>query len=116
MEDNFNPVVELQPEEIASIAAILAHPGFKAYMKIWKGVVDNFVVKFLNVDYADDNKILKYHMVAKLAAQMFTDVTNRVNEEVDQFISSRPSDIPVDVTANLLDMGEIATSEEEPLF
>ena len=113
----FDPEIELQPEEIGSIAAIMNHPGFKAYMKVWKGVVDQFVVEFLNVDYDDTQKILKYHMVAKLSAQMFASVTNRVNEEIYQYLGSRPDEKPLDVTANL-DMGELLNPEdvEETLF
>lgn len=118
MEDKFEPVVELQEEEVASIAAIMSHPGFIAYNKVWRSAVDNFVVQLLNVPLENEAKILKLHMASKLIAQLFTTVVNNVNEKVHIYVNSRPSDKPLDVTANL-DLGGIDYNDnigEEPLF
>jgi hypothetical protein len=116
MEGTFEPEVELQEEEVASLAAILSHPGFKVYMKIWKSAVDGFAVPLINADLADEKKIIKLQMAAKVAAQLFTSVTNQVNEAVMMFTSTRTSDTPIDVAQNL-DMGGLTTlTEEEPLF
>jgi hypothetical protein len=110
MESEFNPVVILQPEEIASIAAIMGHPGFKAYNKVWRSAVDAFVIPLINTPLEEEDRILKLHMAAKVVSQLFTSVVEQVNEQVDQFISSRPSDKPVDVTSSL-DMGGLTAGD-----
>lgn len=117
MDREFDPVVELQPEEVAQLAAIINHPGFKVYNKVWKGAVDGFVIPLLNTPLEDEARILKLHMAAQIVAKLFATVVERVNEEVDQHIASRPSERPLDVTENL-DMGGVTTLEqgEEPLF
>ena len=84
MED-FEPIVELQEEEIASLAAIIQHPGFKVYMKIWKGVVQQFALPLINAESHEKEKILSLQLSAKVAAQLFTGVTSQVNEAVMMF-------------------------------
>lgn len=105
MED-FAPELELEQGEVASLAAIMSHPGYKVIHKIFRSTVDRFTVAILNADSADDKQVLSRVRSAKVAAQIYTAFTNRANQEVADFMHQpRANDKPVDVTENL-DFGE----------
>ena len=119
MEDftSFNPEVAVTPDEAASLAAVMAHPGFKVVQKISRACVDSLVGEWLNQEKPDD--VVRLHGYAKVAAMLYTMQLNRMNFIRETFIHSQPSDKPIDVAA-ALDIGEYTREGEEmveePLF
>lgn len=108
----FEPVIELSPDEAGMLAAIMSHPGFKVIQKICKSTVDQFAVAMLNADEADEKRILSLHRSAKVAAQLYTMQLNRMKNAVNDYIQSQPSDKPIDV-AEALDIGAYTRVGEE---
>ncbi len=115
--EDYIPELELNDEDITALAGIIGHPGFAAYQKVWKHVVSVFALRAVNTDQADPDTVLARHNAARVAAQLYQIVTDRVNGEIGDFISSRPSDIPIEAAPNL-DLGDIYiedyTDGEEP--
>lgn len=117
MEDfsDFNPEIEISPSEAGELAAVMAHPGFKVIQKISRCCVDMFVKDWINQD--TEEKILKAHKYAKVAAMLYTMQLNNMTMVVDTYVHSKPSSKPIDV-AEALDIGEYShegdQTEEEP--
>jgi hypothetical protein len=115
----FNPDIELDRGEVSALAAIVSQPGFAVLNKIGKACVDQFVVTWINQDKPDD--VVRAHHRAKVAAQVYTALMQRIQYEVDMYIQSQPNDKPIEAGIGV-DLGEhtdpetfIAYGEEEPL-
>lgn len=114
MEKDFNPEVELDRTEQSALASIVAQPGFAVIQKIGRACVDQFVVSWIN--QTEDKDVLRAHMHAKVAAQLYTALINNIKFHVDTYIHSQPQEKPIDVAASL-DIGEYTQPgemEEEP--
>lgn len=73
--------------------------------------VDKFVVQLINADPSNQQEVISSHLLAKAAAQFYQAVTDRVNEEITQYMAApRKTDKPIDVTDGLLDLGDIASA------
>ena len=110
--EDFMPELELTDDDISSMAGIVTHPGFSAYQRVWKHVVSTFAVKTINTEQSDKDLVLARHNASRVAAQLYQSVTNRVNQEINDFVQSRPSDKPIS-PISYLDMGE-SVEDEEP--
>jgi hypothetical protein len=110
-EFKFNPEIAISPTEAASLAAIMAHPGFRVWQKISRSCVDQFAVDLLNAPFTDAKEILALHRVGKVAAQLYTYQLNRMKNVVDDYINSQPQDKPVESAENL-DLGEHSKPED----
>ena len=104
-----NPELQLEHGERAQLAAITAMEGYKILHRIMRSEVDKFFVALINAKPGDSKSVIASHLLAKAAAQFYQAVTNRINEEVTQYTAApKVSDMPVDVTEGLLDLGDIA--------
>jgi hypothetical protein len=110
----FNPEIHLDSQELADLAGIVAHPGIKVLHKIARSCIDQFMVDCINQE--TDTAILSSHKSAKVAAQLFTSVVNRVNVEIHDYVHRvKDTDVPEDVTKNL-DLGDTSDELEEELI
>jgi hypothetical protein len=114
----FNPDISLDRAEQSSLASIIAQPGFAVVQKIGKSCVDSFVVAWINKEQDED--VLRAHRHAKVAAQFYTMLIQRIKDEVDEYIHTQPQEKPLDV-AQSLDIGEYIQNnydekEEEPFI
>jgi len=111
--NEFNPELHLERDEVAMLGALMAHPGFRVFQKLCKTYVDVFALDMINADQANEKDVLAKHNAAKTAAQFYTMITNRINQEVNDYIvNARESEKPVDAGAGL-DMGEFSVDSEE---
>ena len=108
--EEFLPELNLTEDDLSSLAGIISHPGFAAYQKIWKHVVSTFAVKTINTEQSDKELVLARHNASRVAAQLYQSVTNRVNQEIQDFVQSRPSDKPINPTS-FLDLGDSVEDE-----
>jgi len=112
----FNPELELDRGEVSALAAIVSQPGFTVLQKIGKACVDQFVVKWINQEKPDD--VIRAHHRAKVAAQVFTALMQRIQYEVETYVQSQPNDKPIEAGIGV-DLGETTDPdtfmEEEPL-
>jgi len=107
---DFQPELILTQQQVADLAGIMFHPGFKVFQLIGKSAVDQFTTSCLNQD--DDKQILSAHKSAKVAAQLYTMWLVRMKQEVHDYSSAiKDKDKIEDPTANL-DMGVFATLDD----
>ena len=114
MEDrkDFTPELHLERDEVALLAALMSHPGFKVFQKVCKTYVDVFALDMINADQADEKSVLAKHNAAKTAAQFYTMITARVNQEVNDYVvNAKESMKPVDSGAGL-DMDDFVLDSE----
>lgn len=113
----FNPDLQLDTTDRANLAGLSSNEGFKVLQRIMRSEVDKFVVKLINTDPAKPKEIIAAHRLAKAAAQFYTAISNRVNEEIQTYIATpREGDRPVDVTSGVLDFGQIAAELSDTDF
>lgn len=75
---------------------------------------DKFYLSMLNTSAGDEDEILAKFKLHKAAAQFYTGITARINEEVFSYTStSRGADIPQDDTEGILDIGARASVPED---
>jgi len=117
MDDKFAPELELSAQDVADLAGIVSHPGFKVFLKIGKSAVSQFDVELLNEE--EDARVLRAHKYAKVAAKLFTMWIARISQEVGDFKTNlKYKDKPID-SGEFLDLGEFTlpdNTEEEPLY
>jgi hypothetical protein len=113
---DFNPELQLERDEAANLAALVAHPGFKVIQKIFRCGVDQFAVSMLNTDQADRELVLSRHNAARTAAQFYTWGINHINGIIQDYVHEATNDKPIESAENL-DLGEYNNlyEEEEPL-
>ncbi len=110
MEQKFEPELILDYTEKAHLAAISSTPGYHIINRIARAEVDKFILRLINTDTAEPEKvIIDRHRDAKVAAQIYAGMFQRLNNEIyDYTASPRDSDKPLDVTQGVLDIGDIA--------
>jgi hypothetical protein len=109
---NLSPTPELRLNDVErnELATVVAMGGFRVLQKIMRSAVDKFIMATINAN--DDREVLNKHKLAKSAAQFYTQVVSDVNEELFQTVNApKPTDKPVDVTAGIFDIGEMATED-----
>lgn len=112
MED-FNPVVILDDGERGSLSAIIGHPGFKVFQKLFKSVVDSFTIRLMNTSSVDEKSVLIMHRNSQVAAQLYTALINRINQETEMHVKApRLTDKPID-PAEVLDIGDFVTNPND---
>lgn len=105
--DRFEPEVVLNRSEQASLASLLGMPGYRIMHRLYRAEVDKFILHLINADERDSAGVIASHLLAKAAAQFYTAITSRVNEEVMQYTGApQPGDKPQDVTEGILDIGD----------
>lgn len=114
MRTSFEPELYLDRTEQAQLSQLIYLPGYKVLHRLMRSEVDKFFVVLLNTDAADADGIVAAHKMAKAAAMFYEGVTNRVNEEVIQFTAApRASDVPIDITEAVLDIGELVAADSD---
>jgi hypothetical protein len=105
---------ELTGIERAHLAQWLTEDSFKIVQKLMEDEVKKFSLNLLNASNTED--IIARHNLAKAAAQFYQGFINRISQEVLVYTQSpRSTDKPVDVTAPLLDLDDIAEAmADEP--
>lgn len=117
MKEGFNPEVHLEDIERAELSVVVAHPGFKVIKKIFRSCVDVFAIDLLNTPTSADDEILSKHRDARVAAQLYTLLANRINTESQAYVASKISLEPVNVTEDLdIDDNYNEDEAEETLF
>jgi hypothetical protein len=112
MDSTFDPDLHLDYIDRGNLAQMAAMPGYKVLHKICRSEVDKFIVSLINEESGPG--VESAHRMAKAAAQFYTGVTNRVNEEVLQYTAApRDTDKPQDVTEGILDIGRIAAATRD---
>ena len=107
------PEIHLGRDEQAHLAAIRPMPGFGILLKIAKAEVDKFLLRLVNTPTTDRDAVITHHMTAQVAAQLLTGCVNKVNEELELYANApRTTDIPVDVTEGILDIGEYSRGDD----
>lgn len=109
-EFRFNPQVELHPHQQASLAAMCATDGYPVLHILLRSIVDQYMIDLQNVEVQDETEVLAKHVVSKTAAQIYTSITNRINEEIISYKANMPDNgEPSDPTEALLDIGPLAS-------
>ena len=112
----FNPDIDLDRSEQGALTSIVSQPGFAVLQKIGKSCVDQFLVDWINTN--NDEDIIRAHHYAKVAAMFYTRFIARINNEVNYYVDSQPSEKPVESGIGI-DLGEHTDPEtfreEEPL-
>jgi hypothetical protein len=104
----FNPDLQLEHGERAVLAATAATPGFVIMHRIFRSEVDKFLIALINADPANSKEVVSRQLLAKAAAQFYQAVTTRINEEVMLYTHApRADDKPIDITEQVLDIGEV---------
>jgi hypothetical protein len=112
--NTYEPEIQLNQQEVADLAGIVYHPGFKVFQKIGKSVVDQFVVSWIN--QKTDEEVLIAHKLAKAAAQFYTMLIKRIDQEVTDLVTSTKLDqTPLDSAAALDLDGDFEGVEETQL-
>lgn len=110
-EFRFNPVLELHQHQKASLAATCATDGYKVIHLILRSLVDKYMIDLQNVPVEEKEEILAKHTVSKTAIQLYAAMTDRINEEIENYKASMPTnDRPIDPTEALLDIGPLAST------
>ena len=101
----FNPDIQLDRAEQASLASTVSQPGFADIQKIGKACVDTFVVNWINQEKEED--VLRAHKYAKISAMLYTMLIARISSEVYDYVHTQPQPNakPIDSTEDL-DIGE----------
>lgn len=103
----------LDSKDRAELASTVATPGYQVHNKILKHVCDSFITQLLNTQATEPESVLINHQLAKVSAQIFTMIVNRVEEEMLIFRNyPKASDKPIDATEGVLDIGEYVSIEE----
>lgn len=107
MENKFEPEIELVHEERGHLAALTTMPGFAIYQRLQRAEVDKFFIRHMATDEADADAIIANFKFTKAAAHYYQRITDRVNIEIQSYTSAvqRGSEKPIDITADLLDIG-----------
>lgn len=115
--NKFAPVIELTYTDQADLAALVATPGYRVLHKIMRSEVDKFILSLINtkVEGQDKDAVYNKFLLSKAAAQFYQQVTDRINGETLQYVSSQDHRAPVDETEGILDLGERASTVADSL-
>lgn len=112
--EKFDPDLRLDYLEKAHLHQVYAMPGYHVMHRLFRSEVDKFIVALINTDPSEPEKVITAQLLAKAAAQFYTGITNRINEEIVQYTAApRAGDKPVDLTEGMLDMETLAEEEYE---
>jgi hypothetical protein len=104
---NIEPGVELTGIERAHLSVWLSDPSFKIVQKLLEDEVKKFNISLINATTPEE--VVVRHSYAKVAAQIYLGLINRIQTEVEFYTKSpKPSDKPVDPTEESLDLGDLA--------
>lgn len=111
---SFDPELRLEGVELAHLSVLAAMPGYRVLHRILRSEVDKFIISLINADGSDDAEILARHRLAKAASQFYQGATDRINEIIMHYRSAAAVDMkPVDVTENVLDLGDIERTAQQ---
>ena len=107
MENKFEPEVQLVHEERGHLTALTMMPGFAIYNRLQRAEVDKFFIRLMSASETNEKEILETFKFAKSAAHYYQRITDRVNVEIESYTSAvrAGSEKPIDITADLLDIG-----------
>ena len=104
---NIEADIELTGIERAHLAVWLTDPSFKIVQKLLEDEVKKFNISLINA--VDPEQVVIRHSYAKVAAQIYLGLINRIQTEVELYTKApKPSDKPIDPTEESLDLGDIA--------
>jgi hypothetical protein len=84
-----DPELKLTQNEQAHLKTLITMEGFKVLQQIMEASIERFKVALLNCDATDERKVLELHNRTKAAAQFYTDVINRVNNELEDYAAAK---------------------------
>lgn len=98
----FDPDVQLEHSDRAALIQVTAMEGYRVLHRLMRSEVDKFIVAMINADPSKREDVCARQVLAKAAAQFYEAITNRVNEEITQYVNApRPGDKPIDSAAGL---------------
>jgi hypothetical protein len=104
---NIEAYTELTGIERAHLAVWLTEASFKIVKKLLEDEVKRFNISLINA--SNPEEVVVRHGYAKVAAQIYQGLINRINEEVMIYTKApRASDKPIDATESLLDLDAFA--------
>lgn len=115
MQKEFNPEITLDRSQQAALAQTCSptNEGWRVVHLICRSEVDKFILDAINTDATKEADMLMRMRLAKVAAQLYEGVTNRINYEVQKYTGGVASKEPVDVTEGLLDIGPRASTSQD---
>ncbi len=112
--EGFNPEITLDRAEQSNLASIVSQPGFAVIQKIGKSIVDQFVRVAIN--QKEDEDVLKAHRNAKIAAQIYTMMIERIKAEVIIYVATQEQEQETTVESiDNLELQDFVNEEGEPL-
>lgn len=113
----FEPELELDDLEVASLALMTSQQGYRVFHKIIQHQFSEFVSAHINTATGNDHQIVEGHRVIKTAAQFYDGITNKVNRIVESYTADRKVEPkPVDITEGIVDLGPQASTQDDFLI
>jgi hypothetical protein len=101
------PELKLEPAEKAYLVSLVSMHGYKVLHRVIRSECDKFITALLNTPPDDTKKVLANFTMAKTAAMLYTQWTQRVNNIIEEYTHTpKASDAPVDITSGILDLGD----------
>jgi hypothetical protein len=107
----FDPEYSPDAMDAAQLSQLTVMPGFPVAMRLWKSVVDEFLVQARNADTGnplDCQEKIRRSQVSAQMFQLFTDKINGYTSAYKMAESVVAGAVAPDVTDKVLDLGEYA--------
>lgn len=108
-----DPEMQLSHSDRSHLHVLVTSEGWRILQRIMEVQVEKFKVDLINVKAGDTAALIEQHAITKSAAQFVVGLVNRLNDELALYHSEMSSKKPVDITENLIDLGETAAGEDE---
>lgn len=115
-EKAYFPEIELTQDDRAQLMQTISSPGQAVFNRIFKSVVDGYTTHLLNSPEGNRDVAYERLLMSKIAAQLFTALVKRINDEVETFrvvASQANPQVPQDDTERILNIGDPASTFED---
>ncbi len=115
-EKAYFPEIELTQDDRAQLMQTISSPGQAVFNRIFKSVVDGYTTHLLNSPEGNRDVAYERLLMSKIAAQLFTALVKRINDEVETFrvvASQSNPQVPQDDTERILNIGDPASTFED---
>ena len=110
------PEIELTQDDRVQLMQTISSPGQAVFNRIFKSVVDGYTTHLLNSPEGNRDVAYERLLMSKIAAQLFTALVKRINDEVETFrvvASQANPQVPQDDTERILNIGDPASTFED---
>ena len=110
------PEIELTQDDRVQLMQTISSPGQAVFNRIFKSVVDGYTTHLLNSPEGNRDVAYERLLMSKIAAQLFTALVKRINDEVETFrvvASQANPQVPQDDTERILNIGELASTFDD---